>query len=185
MKNRSKDEEETCHTETVSIDIEAREILVFGMIDTDVAAKVFAGLRLLEKENRKDITLFLNSGGGEEVAGWVIYDALRLCKSNIVCQGYGSCMSMAALILQGCDKRLLAPHCRFMVHNGSITLGTQPLEKARAMLQEENCTTTMYYEKLAERSNLTVDEIMTLCNNETYMSAQQAVGYGFADGILK
>jgi ATP-dependent protease ClpP protease subunit len=37
---------------------------------------------------------------------------------------------------------------------------------------------------LAERSDLTLDQVNVLCKNETFMSAEVAMGYGFLDGIL-
>ena len=59
-----------------------------------------------------------------------------------------------------------------------------PLDKVRIALVEENFLTQMYYEKLAEKSNLSIDKVKNLCDSETYLSAEEAVKAGFADGIL-
>jgi ATP-dependent Clp protease protease subunit len=167
----------------VTLDEDGREILIFGSINTEVASQVVSGLRLLDKASKSNINLIIASGGGEEAAGWVIYDALCLSKSKIIAQCFGECMSIAMLILQGCDTRLLSPNCRTMCHNGTVAYNG-PLEKVRSALKEENVLTQMYYEKLAERSNLTLSKVEDLCNAETYMSAEEAVRAGFADGVL-
>jgi ATP-dependent Clp protease, protease subunit len=183
MKKAEETEDE--NFEAVTIDPEAREIMVFGGVDMDMASKVFYGLRQLDRDSKKNISLVIVSSGGEEMAGWAIYDALYLARSKIIAQCYGGCMSIAALILQACDTRLLSPNCRFMIHNGTMSIGTQPLEKVKSSWDEEELLLKKYYEKLAVRSNLTLDKVIDLCNNESYMSAEQTVKYGFADGILK
>jgi ATP-dependent protease ClpP protease subunit len=171
------------NTVTVTMDEDAREIYLFGAVDIEVASQVVVALRQLDRVGRGNITLIISSGGGEEGAGWTIYDALCLTRSKVIAQCYGECMSIASLILQACDTRLLSPNCRFMVHNGTCAFNG-PLEKVRGALQEENFLTLKYYEKLAERSELTIDEVKDLCDNDTYLTAEDTCKNGFADGIL-
>ena len=167
----------------VTLDEDGREILIFGSINAAVASQVVSGLHQLDRAAKSNINLIMASSGGEEMPGWSIYDALCLAKSKVICQCLGECMSIAALILQGCDTRLLAPNCRTLIHNGTVAYNG-PLDNVRIALKEENFLTQMYYEKLAERSNLTVNEVKDLCDAETYMSAEKFIEYGFADGIL-
>ena len=180
----TKEEELQLESATVTMDAEARELFLFGPITSQVASQLILGIRQLDRAAKKNISLIISSGGGEEPAGWAIYDALSLARSKVVAQCYGECMSITALILQGCDTRILAPNCRFMIHNGMATLGTLSLEKIRTVVKEENILTEKYYQKLSERSELDVDKVRELCDKETYMSAEVAVGYGFADAIL-
>ena len=168
----------------VTMDAEAREVMMFGQISQETASRVILAIRQLDRDSKANINLIISSTGGDEGGGWAIYDALCLTRSKIIGNCFGECMSIAALVLQGCDTRLLSPNCRFMIHNGSFSIESQPLEKVRAAVGEENILTQMYYEKLAERSEISVDKVKQLCNNEAYMSAEVAVGYGFADGIL-
>jgi ATP-dependent Clp protease protease subunit len=170
-------------TVAVAMDENAREIFLFGDIDSSTASQVILALRKLDRAKKANITLIISSGGGEEAAGWTIYDAICLTRSKVIGQAYGQCMSIAALVLQACDTRLLSPNCRFMIHDGTASY-TGPLDKINVALKEENFLTNMYYEKLAEKSELTVDKVKNLGNNETYMDANVACGYGLADGIL-
>jgi ATP-dependent Clp protease protease subunit len=170
-------------TVTVTMDENSREIYLFGAINSETASQVIMALRQLDRASKKNITLVMSSGGGEEAAGWTIYDALILARSKIVAQCYGECMSIASLILQACDTRLVSPNLRFMIHDGTCAFNG-PLDKVRGALKEENFLTQQYYEKLAERSNLTVDEVEELCHNDTYLSAEETCKNGLADGIL-
>jgi len=168
----------------VAVDGGAREILLFGAIDDTIALQVVTSLRKMDRESKDDITLIISSGGGVEGSGWAIYDTLLLMRSKIIAHCFAECMSIAALILQGCDVRLLSPNCRFMVHNGITQYGKMSVNDINNALKEENFLTHRYHEALALKSNLTIDEVKKLCNNDTYMDANTAVGYGFADGIL-
>ena len=170
-------------TVAVTMDELAREVLLFGTINSEVASQVILSIRQLDRAEKKNIHLIISSGGGEEAAGWAIYDALCLTRCKVIGQCFGECMSIAALVLQGCDSRLLSPNCRTMVHNGTVAYNG-PLDKVRVALKEENFLTQMYYEKLAEKSNLSIDKIKKLCDDETYFSAEEAIAYGLADGIL-
>lgn len=163
---------------------ESREIYVFGPIDDSVANRVIFGLREFESQGKGVITLVLSSGGGEEAAGWAIYDALALSPCRILAECYGECMSIAVLVLQACDTRLAAPNCRLMVHNGTVTVGATNQDKIRNINKEIETMTNNYYEKLADRSELSIDKVKRLCDNETFMSAEEALQHGLIDGIL-
>jgi ATP-dependent Clp protease protease subunit len=170
-------------TVAVTMDELAREVLLFGSITSESASQTILSIRQLDRAEKKNIHLIISSGGGSEPAGWAIYDALCLTRCKVIGHCFGECMSIAALILQGCDSRLLSPNTRFMIHNGMVAYNG-PLDKVRIALVEENFLTQMYYEKLAEKSNLSIDKVKNLCDSETYLSAEEAVKAGFADGIL-
>ena len=171
-------------TVPVVMDEQSREIYLFGSVDESMASQAILAIRRLDSIGTDNITLIIQSDGGDEGSGWAIYDALRLARCKIVGQCYGVCMSIMALILQACDTRLLAPNCRFMIHDGNTDYGPASLREVRTLLKEENILTQMYYEGLAEKSELSVDKVKKLCEDESYMDANVAVGYGFADAIL-
>lgn len=166
----------------VTLEEESREIYLVGTVTTEKAGGILAAIRHLDKTNGP-ITLVVCSPGGEDGAGWVIYDALRLCNNQTIVQCYGECQSIAALVLQGGDIRLLSPHCRFMVHNGSLAFDATVTE-LRALVTEVEVLTQSYYKALCDRSGYTEEGIRELCDKETYLSAKETVDYGFADGIL-
>jgi ATP-dependent Clp protease, protease subunit len=169
----------------VILDESAREIFLFGQLDINAASKIISNVIQLDRASKSNISLVISSFRGDEGAGWTIYDALCLTRCKVVGKCYGECMSISVLLLQGCDLRLLAPNCRLMLHNGSVELENETLDDLNRLVKEEFFLTHRYYEELAKKSNLTVDQVKKLCDNSTYMSADTAVGYGFADSILK
>lgn len=175
-------EEEDVAGEEVTLEEESREIYLIGVVTKEKAGHVLAAIRHLDKSDGI-ITLVVYSPGGDEGAGWVIYDALRLCHNQTIVQCYGECQSIAALVLQGGDIRLLSPHCRFMIHNGSLSCEAT-ITEIRALMGEVELLTQNYYSALSERSGLSNEAIGILCDKETYMSAREAVDIGFADGIV-
>jgi len=178
------EEEPTVESVSISYNEDTREIYLFGSIDGSVASQVISVLRQFENKGRGNIGLVMCSSGGSEASGWAIYDALCLSRCRIIGQCYGECMSIAVLVLQGCDSRLVAPNCRLMIHNGTINLGSTSQDKISNVNKEIETMTRMYYEKLAEKSELTVDRVKKLCDNETFMSAEEALKYGLIDGII-
>lgn len=166
----------------ITANADTREIYVIGPINNETVSGVLPALRSMDQK-RGPISLVIHSNGGDEDAGWAIYDALRLAKNRVVAEAYGACQSIAALILQGANTRLLSPDCRFMIHNGSASFEATT-NQIPAIVKELQFLTNRYHEVLAQRSSLPLSKIKKLCRVESFMSASQAVEAGFADGII-
>lgn len=166
----------------VGIDEEAREVYLSGTVDQDKAGALIAAVRRLDR-TKGLICVVISSSGGGEGAGWAMFDAIDMCRNQTVGLAYGECQSIAALVLQACKIRLLAPNCRVMIHNGSVELSTG-ITTINAVTKEIQAVTDSYYEVLAERSGMSFQRIKNLCDAETFMGAQEAVDKGFADGII-
>jgi len=160
-----------------------REIAIFGSVSDETVCNVITALRQFDTKGKKNIGLIVSSSGGDEGSGWAIYDALRLARSKIIGQCFGECMSIAALILQGCDTRLLSPNCRFMIHDGTFATSAA-LTQVKNAVEEEVFLTQKYYEAFAERTTISLAKVIELGRKETFMSADKAVEFGFADGVL-
>lgn len=167
------------------IDPESRKIYLTGPITVESASDFIIGLDVLSKLKER-ITIFLCSEGGEESAGYAIYDAICNCPAYTVIEGYGSVQSIAAMIIQAGNERWMAPHARFMIHNGIVEFSNPiNLSALRAMSHETEKTTKNYYHILSKRSGMPMDRIKDLADAETYCSAQEALKYNFIDGVLK
>lgn len=100
-----------------------RVVRLSGEINRATAITVIQRLQYLDANNPdgKDITLLINSGGGDVEQGLAIYDTMRNLKSDVKTVCEGRAMSMAAVLLaagaQG--KRMSLPHCRIMLHQAS------------------------------------------------------------------
>jgi len=180
MRKKKKNFEE--HT-IVELNPKYRELYLFGPIDTPTAGELIFHLRQLDR-TRGPIQLVLSSLGGEEGAGWGIYDAIRTANNDVHCYAYGECQSIATLIIQACKTRMLSENTRFMIHNGGVA-ADMTTNQVIALAKEVEALSAMYYSTLSLHSGVPAEEIQSLCANDYYMSAATAVQRGFADGIIK
>jgi ATP-dependent Clp protease protease subunit len=166
-----------------------REINLFGEINFNSACQVISALRELDKINKKPIRLIISSEGGLMLPAGAIFDTIQMLRSRVFGEAVGCCMSSAAYILQACDTRYISPTCRFMIHDVSFTISEnkddENTEEDSDPDPELVYLCSIMYKGLALKANIPLDEVVTLCNNETFMTAQEAVNYGFADEILE
>lgn len=158
-------------------------------VDSRMAERAIKALHLLDSQNRKAITIILNSTGGDVYHGMSVYDAIKACKSKVTIKVMGQAMSMGAVILQAGHKRLIAPNARVMIHYGSM--GLEPNhskifkkwadECARLDVEMEN----LLLERIKQTNpRFTRKKLQELCNFDTIMTASEAVQLGLADGII-
>jgi ATP-dependent Clp protease protease subunit len=166
------------------IDPETRTIYLVGQIDDEMLFRFTVGFRMLDS-SKGPIRIVLNSPGGSETAGFAIYDVLLMARNEVAIDGYGSVQSIAALVLQGADRRRLSPECRFMVHNGTLEF-TGPVYQGTvtAIADESKFLTTRYRELLARASKQSIATISDWCDSERYFSAREAIAAGFADVLI-
>ena len=105
--------------------MEDRKIFLSGEINMDMANDFMREMMYLDDESGKDINIYINSVGGEIMAGMLIYDVIQAakCSLNLYCTGYA--YSMAAILLacgpQG--RRFILPHSEVMIHEPLISDG--------------------------------------------------------------
>jgi ATP-dependent Clp endopeptidase proteolytic subunit ClpP len=147
-------------------------------------------LEVLNHWERRDpgepIEITINSPGGSVLDGLALYDAiLRLRRKghHVTTRGTGLIASMATILMQAGDERILDANSWFMVHEVSAgTRGTvSEMEDQAAFVKRLN---DRLHEILAERSTLTKRQILSRTKKkDDWMSAAQAVEVGFADSV--
>jgi ATP-dependent Clp protease protease subunit len=184
MEQMKKDEDHNHNdTNSFSCDYKAREIYLMGFVDTNSVHDCISALRQLDRSGSGAINLIICSHGGQDDAGFAIYDAIEMTKSKVIAHVYGECKSIAVLILQACDTRILAPNCRLMVHNGSVSFGSLTMPEVKSYSKEFFDTTSNYVKCISDRTGLSIEQVQEMCDKETYMSAEVALGLGFADYV--
>ena len=165
--------------------VAGKTIYISGSVDERMAHYVIRALDQLECDEGPTI-IKLNSGGGEETAGYAIYDAIRQCTKDVIIEGYGIVASIAAAIFQAGDLRRLSPNAKFKIHNGHFE-GMGPMQQDAVVLlaHEIERDSQRYYEILGRRSKNQIDLIKAMCDKETWFTAKEAVMQGFADEVLK
>ena len=131
-----------------------------------------------------DITVWINSPGGDCVAAAQIYNMLTDYSGNVTVKIDGIAASAASVIAMAGDKVLVSPVSMMMIHNpATIAWGdSAEMQKAVAMLDEVKESIINAYEI---KTGLDRKKLSKLMDAETWMDANSAVEYGFADGIMR
>lgn len=163
----------------------ARKIYLFGEIEEAMAHRFIVSFEVMD-QSPGDIVVVLSSGGGSEPAGYAIYDCIKMSKNHVTIVGMGAVQSIAALIMQAGDLRLLSPEARFMIHNGHLEMDGASIDSDKLLsISKEVSTNNLRYSKLlADRSRQQLIWVQKACEREAYFSSEECLEYGFIDGIL-
>ena len=131
-----------------------------------------------------DITIWINSPGGDCVAAAQIYNMLMDYKGSVTVKIDGIAASAASVIAMAGTKVLMSPVGMLMIHNPmTVAMGdTAEMEKAIDMLSSVKESIINAYEI---KTNLSRAKIAHLMDAETWMDANKALELGFIDGILE
>lgn len=163
-------------------------IIFLGHPINDVIANIVnAQLLYLESvDQKKDITIYINSPGGSVYAGLGIYDVMQFVSPDIVTVNTGISASMAyVLACAGTKgKRCSLRHARFMQH--------QPLGGAEGQAsdieitaREINKLKVELYQIIANHTGKDFDTINKDCDRDFWMTAEEAKAYGCIDKVIK
>ncbi|MDY2959967.1 MAG: Clp protease ClpP [Hornefia sp.] len=131
-----------------------------------------------------NITVWINSPGGDCVAAAQIYNMLMEYKGDVTVKIDGIAASAASVIAMAGTKVLMSPVSMLMIHNPmTIAFGNKgEMEKAISMLDEVKESIINAYEIKTRMSRAKLSHLM---DAETWMDAHKAVELGFADDILR
>ena len=168
--------------------LKERIVFVCGEIDQQVSTLAVAQLLFLESENpSKEISMYINSPGGEVDSGLAIYDAMQYISPPVSTLAFGRAASMGALLLSGGEKnrRYSLPHCSIMIH--------QSFGGFRGRFSD----VTIHYDHMKEREGR-IYEIMarhtgksraavskSVKGGDNFMSPSEALEWGLIDKIVE
>ena len=133
----------------------------------------------------EEITVCINTPGGEVVSGLAAYDTMRMIKSPIRTVCIGTAASMGSILFLGGEKREMLPHTKIMIHDPLISglSGSRKaleLEKEAVKLME---TRSIIGEIIAGRSGRTLEEVLEKTKEDCYLDADESISFGIATGI--
>lgn len=148
--------------------------------EDDVTPKLFKDELMSETG---DITVFINSPGGDCVAAAQIYNMLMEYNGNVTVKIDGIAASAALVIAMAGTKVLMSPVSLMMIHNPlTVAIGdSEEMKKAIDMLSEVKESIINAYEL---KTGLSRAKLSHMMDSENWMNAQKALELGFADGIL-
>lgn len=166
-----------------------RERIVFlgGPIDDATANTVIAQLLFLESEDpKKDISLYIHSGGGVVYSGLAIIDTIKHIKPDVstICVGIAASMASVILSSGAKGKRFILPHSEVMIHQplGGAEGQASDIEiSARQIIKLKGVLNGI----LAKNTGKPISQIEKDVERDFFMSADEAVKYGIVDQVLK
>jgi ATP-dependent Clp protease protease subunit len=169
--------------------LKERIIFLGTSINDQVANSVIAQMLHLEREDPdRDISLYIQSPGGEVHAGLAIYDAMRLNRCDVATYAVGVCASMATVILSSGTpgKRYAMPHATIHMHQIWISGGIQGQASDIEIEARETVRINEIVRRiLAENTGQDPERIRQDFDRNFWMDAQHAREYGMIDEILR
>ena len=135
----------------------------------------------------EELIFEVNSTGGSEYAGFEMYSLIKGSGREVTAEVQSIAGSAASVFTAACSKVLMSPVGNFFVHRAAIpyTGGNEErLRQDRQMLLTiDESILNAYMEKVGDKATRT--EVRHMMERETFMTPQQAVEKGFADGIME
>ncbi len=166
----------------------SREIFLTEEVNPDTAVQLIKELMVLEKlDSTKEVTLYINSPGGEVISGMAVYDYIQMMKAPVKTVCIGTAASMGAMLFLAGDKREMLPHTRLMIHDpaygGGNMAGKKPHE-LQQYVEKLKQTQDIIVDIIAEKTGKTKEEIREKTKEDSYFNAEEAIEYGLATGIV-
>lgn len=167
--------------------LKERIVFLTGPIDDYLASLITAQLLFLEAENpKKEISFYINSGGGVVTSGLAIYDTLQYVRPPITTLCIGQAASMGSLLLAAGEPgmRFALPNARIMVHqpSGGMHGSATDVEiHAREILNLRERLNQIY----AKHTGQKLKVIEAALDRDKFMSPKEAKEFGIIDEIVE
>lgn len=163
-----------------------RDINVFGNIgrcpwdEGSMSAAEFA--RQLKDADGDDVTVHINSGGGNAFDANAMAETLRAYKGHVTASIEGLAASAASYFALTADEVVIGPSALLMIHNPwSYAEGeSKDMRKAADLLDTLRGTISRQY---VSKTGMSTEEVERMMDEETWFTAEEAVSHGFADRL--
>jgi len=191
-----------------NINVASREIFLHGWHNSEwnenlepeveyrMATKFIKNLAFLNNQSDDNILIHQQTCGGDWDHGMAIHDAIAASVAPTTMLCYAHSRSMSSLTLQAATTRVLMPDCFFMMHHGSaggedtvrgmLTFAEQIAKDKSRMMEVYvwRCAGSEAFKDMSERQIENFLEKKLQLKQEWFMNAEEAVHYGFADGVF-
>jgi ATP-dependent Clp protease protease subunit len=131
----------------------------------------------------QDLTVWIDSYGGSVFAGASIYNALKNHNGKVTVKVDGKAMSAASVIAMAADELHMSPVAVMMIHN-PLTGAYGDMHDLRKVADILDTVKESIVNAYVNKTGKTSEEISSMMDDETWMSANVAVKNGFADSVL-
>ncbi|MEM6729231.1 MAG: ATP-dependent Clp protease proteolytic subunit [Pseudomonadota bacterium] len=167
--------------------LKERIVFINGPVHSGMTHLVVAQLLHLEAENpKKEISMYINSPGGEVTAGMSIYDTMQYIRPKVSTLVCGLAASMGSMIAIGGEPgmRFALPNAEIMVHQPSggmqgvaedILISARHIEKTRER----------FYQLYMKHSGQDYDTVREALDRDKWMTPEEALEWGHIDKIVE
>lgn len=169
-----------------TISQETTDLYIYGdiedykWIESDVTSFDFA--KELQEIETPNLNVRINSYGGSVASGLAIYNLIKSCGKNVTTIVDGFACSAASVIFMAGTKRVMPSTSLLMIHN-AWSWGSGNANDFRKMADDLDKITQPSIEAYKSVSTISEDEIKQLMDDETWITAEKALEYGFATDV--
>lgn len=167
--------------------IQDRILFLSGQVDSLSMDTMVAQMLYLNSVDNRDISLYINSPGGDVLAGLSLIDTMNFIESDVSTTCLGMAASMGAVLLScgAKGKRFVLPHSRVMIHSVSSGFQGHTADIKIEMEQTLRCQEDLY-RILSKNCDKPYEEIERLCDRDRWYIGREAVeDLGIADTVLE
>jgi ATP-dependent Clp protease, protease subunit len=163
-------------------------IVFLGTPVTDEIANLIVAqlLHLESTDPEKDISIYINSPGGDVYSGLAIYDTMQFIKPEVTTLCFGIAASMGSLLLTGGakGKRLALPNSRILIHQPSAGFEGAAADieiHAREVLALRERIDQVY----ADHTGKPLEQVHDDMERDRFFTADEAAEYGLIDRVIE
>ena len=166
--------------------LKSRTVLIFGEIDSELAARTSASLLALSAESDEPIRVIIHSPGGHVESGDTIHDVIRFIRPEVKMIGTGWVASAGALIYVAAkrENRFALPNTRFLLHQplGGVRGPASDIEiEARQILAARERLNGIF----AQATGQDAAKIAQETERNLWMTAREAATYGLVHRVIE
>ncbi len=167
--------------------LKERIIFLGTPVDDQIANLIIAQLLFLQSEDpEKDISVYINSPGGQVTAGLAIYDTMQYIRPAVSTICIGMAYSMGAVLLAGgsAGRRYALPHANILIHQpwgGMQGQATDIQIHAKEILRTREVLNGI----LARHTGQPIERVQQDTERDYFLTAEQAKEYGLIDDIIE
>jgi ATP-dependent Clp protease, protease subunit len=164
-----------------------RIIFLGQQVDDDIANRICAELVLLASEDdKRDISIYINSPGGSVYAGMAIYDMMQYVPNDVATYAMGMAASMGQFLLTAGapGKRFALPHAQILMHQPSGGIGGTASD-IRIQAEQMLYIKRTLFERTAFHTGRPVEQIEEDADRDRWFTSEEAKEYGFVDQVIR
>ena len=166
--------------------LKERIIYVQGAVEPAMANIIKGELLYLESEDPDaDITMYIDSPGGEVATGMGIFDTMQYIKPDVCTVCCGMAASMGSVILMGGTKgkRFALPHSEIMIHQPSAGTEGKVSDMERAFKQSLRIK-DMMHNLYVKHTGQDIETVKEALDRDYWMTPEEAIEFGLIDKII-